>query len=280
MERNLKSFILEPHDAGKKKKKKRIDIQINAFFVLFLSRICITNWTLSFCETKGMKVFSTRVRILQFSMSSEKEEGLLSVTLNSVLGTVTFTSLLHRRYIAHLQQQCHKSKCLIFQKRLLKALKCCNFLWVQRRHNCSQAASFANCVMTLYLLKVHLQTFLSIPVTHKMPNTELWHSCRKWATCCNMLSATFCSSSDRGAWSWASSLECKQENGFNLRTKRRDIIIYRGWEFLKVLITNILTTWSYSVRQESYVYLSTFNKDATDQLATREIPWLVRSEIL
>jgi hypothetical protein len=39
--------------------------------------------------------------------------------------------------------------------------------WVQRRHNCSPEASFANCVMTLYLLKVHLQTFLSIPITHK-----------------------------------------------------------------------------------------------------------------
>jgi hypothetical protein len=38
---------------------------------------------------------------------------------------------------------------------------------VQRRHNCSPAASFTNCFMTLYLLKVHLQTFLSIPVTQK-----------------------------------------------------------------------------------------------------------------
>jgi len=54
---------------------------------------------------------------------------------------------------------------------------------VQRRHNCSPAASFVNCVMTLYLLKVHLQTFLSIPITQKLPNFELWHSCRKWAIC-------------------------------------------------------------------------------------------------
>ena len=64
-------------------------------------------------------------------------------------------------------QHCHNSKCVIFQERLLKVLKCYNFLWVQRRHNCSPAASFANCVMTLYLLKVHLQTFLSIPITQK-----------------------------------------------------------------------------------------------------------------
>ena len=40
-------------------------------------------------------------------------------------------------------------------------------LRVQRQHNCSPAASFANCVMTLYLLKVHLQMFLPIPITQK-----------------------------------------------------------------------------------------------------------------
>ena len=38
---------------------------------------------------------------------------------------------------------------------------------MQRRHNCSPAASFANCVMTLYLLKVRLQTFLSMPITQR-----------------------------------------------------------------------------------------------------------------
>jgi hypothetical protein len=66
-----------------------------------------------------------------------------------------------------LPQQCHNSKFVVFQEKLLKVLKCYNFLWVQRRHNCFPAASFANCVITLYLLKVHLQTFLSIPVTQK-----------------------------------------------------------------------------------------------------------------
>jgi len=69
--------------------------------------------------------------------------------------------------IAHLRQECHKSKFLIFQEKLLKVLKCYNFLWVQRRHICSPAASFANCIMTLHLLKVHLQTFLFIPRTQK-----------------------------------------------------------------------------------------------------------------
>ena len=57
--------------------------------------------------------------------------------------------------------------CDFFQEKLSKVLKCYNFLWVQRRHNCSPAASFTNCVMTLYRLKVHLQTFLSVPITQK-----------------------------------------------------------------------------------------------------------------
>jgi hypothetical protein len=70
-------------------------------------------------------------------------------------------------HIAHLRQECHNAKPVIFQEKLLKVLKCYNFLWVQQWHNCSPAASLANCVTTLYLLKVHLQTFLSIPVTQK-----------------------------------------------------------------------------------------------------------------
>jgi hypothetical protein len=69
--------------------------------------------------------------------------------------------------IAYLRRECQNSKFVIFKEKLLKFLKCYNLLWVQRRHNCSPAASFANCVMTLYLLKVHLQTFLSIPISQK-----------------------------------------------------------------------------------------------------------------
>ena len=71
------------------------------------------------------------------------------------------------RHIAHLRQQCPNSKFVIVQEKLLKVLKCYNFLRVQRRHNCSPVVSFTNCVMTLYLSKVHLQTFLSIPITRK-----------------------------------------------------------------------------------------------------------------
>ena len=70
-----------------------------------------------------------------------------------------------RYHIAHLRLECPNSKSVIFQEKLLKILKCYNFLWLQRRHTCSPAASSANCVMTLYLLKVHPQTFLSTQIT-------------------------------------------------------------------------------------------------------------------
>ena len=70
-------------------------------------------------------------------------------------------------YIVHLRQQCHNSKLVIFQEKRSMVLKFYTFLWVQRRHNCSPAASFTNCVMTLYLLKVHLQTILSTSIIQK-----------------------------------------------------------------------------------------------------------------
>jgi len=76
-------------------------------------------------------------------------------------------------HIAHLRQEYHNSKFVIFQEKPLMVLKCYNFLCVQRQHNRSPVASFSNCVMTLYLLKVHLQTFISIPITQKCTNFEL-----------------------------------------------------------------------------------------------------------
>jgi hypothetical protein len=54
-----------------------------------------------------------------------------------------------------------------FWEKRLKVLKFYTFLRVQRRHNCSSAASFANCFMTLCLLIVHLPKFLSILVNKK-----------------------------------------------------------------------------------------------------------------
>ena len=73
----------------------------------------------------------------------------------------------NERKMSLICDKCHNSKFITLQEKLLKVLKCYNFLWVHRRLNCSPAASFANCVMILYLLKVYLQTFLSVPITQK-----------------------------------------------------------------------------------------------------------------
>ena len=88
--------------------------------------------------------------------------------------TVTTLSQHCRNTVTTLPQHCHNTATTLSQPKtcdfsvqtFLRVLKCYNFLRVQR-HNCSPAASSANCVMTLHLLTVHLQTFLSIPITQK-----------------------------------------------------------------------------------------------------------------
>ena len=70
-------------------------------------------------------------------------------------------------HTAHLQQL----KISDFSGEILKVFWYYDFLWMQRRHNCSAAASYANCVMTLYLVKVYLQTVLS---TQKTKNAKFW----------------------------------------------------------------------------------------------------------
>jgi len=77
------------------------------------------------------------------------------------------TTQCDEEYNVHLRQQCHNSRCVIFQEGHLKALKCYNFLCVKQWHNCSPAASFANCLVILCLLKVYLPKFISNPVTQK-----------------------------------------------------------------------------------------------------------------
>jgi hypothetical protein len=108
-------------------------------------------------------------------------QGTLKFKCKTPVPKVLIQTWKHACNIAHLRQQCHNSKFVIFQEKRLTVLKCYNFLSVQLRRNCSPAASFANSVMTLYLLKVHLQKYLSIPVTQKWQTLELWHSCCKSA---------------------------------------------------------------------------------------------------
>jgi len=68
-----------------------------------------------------------------------------------------------------LPQRSHNSKFVIFQEKILKVLKCYNFLWVQRRHNCSPAASFC---------KLRYDT---IPVKSASANVSFYTSNSKYA---------------------------------------------------------------------------------------------------
>jgi len=71
-----------------------------------------------------------------------------------------------------------------FQENLLNFLKCYNFLWVQRRHNCYPAASFCKLRYDTIPVKCASANVSFYTNNSKMPNFELWHSCREWATYC------------------------------------------------------------------------------------------------
>jgi len=58
----------------------------------------------------------------------------------------------HCVYVAHLRQECHNSKFMIFQEKCLEVLKCYNFLSATTTQLLSNG-EFSNCFMTLYLLK-------------------------------------------------------------------------------------------------------------------------------
>jgi len=78
-------------------------------------------------------------------------------------------------HIAHLRQQSHNSKSLIFSGEAFKGFWSAKFfVWVQRRHNCSPAASFANCVMALYLFQSAPANVSFYTSNSKVPDSELW----------------------------------------------------------------------------------------------------------
>ena len=65
-----------------------------------------------------------------------------------------------------MRQQCHNSKLVTFQEKPLKFLKCYNFLSATTTQLPS-SGQFCKLRYDTIPLKVHLQTFLSIPVTQK-----------------------------------------------------------------------------------------------------------------
>jgi len=135
------------------------------FILMSFMKIC--------CETSYIRNGTSHF-IVSGGINSPYKQHSAQVNI-SILATVTCSSTIHKEfnrnngnmkvtqcyvvYIVHLRQQCYNSKFAIFQEKRLKVLKCYNFLWVQRRHNCSPVASFANCVMTLHLLKCICKCF-------------------------------------------------------------------------------------------------------------------------
>jgi len=85
------------------------------------------------------------------------------------------------RYIAHVPQQCHNLKCVIFQERLLKVLKCYNFLWVRWRWQLISSGELCKLRYEAIPVKSASANVSFYTNNSKMPNFELWHSCRKRA---------------------------------------------------------------------------------------------------
>jgi len=85
------------------------------------------------------------------------------VVLFCLYRTMILLSVIYRWFATRVSQL----KICDFLRETFKSFEVLCLLWVQRWHKCCAAASFANCVMTLYLMKVHLQTFVSIPITQK-----------------------------------------------------------------------------------------------------------------
>jgi hypothetical protein len=124
-------------------------------------------WLIKIYITRSLQ-FIYNLQLLLGTTSSRAIVTICSVNSWHAAGPhAVAPALTHRSFATTVSQL----KICDFSGEILKRLKCYNFLWVQRRHNCSPAASFANCFMTLYLFKVHLQTFLCISMTQ---NTRIW----------------------------------------------------------------------------------------------------------
>jgi len=86
--------------------------------------------------------------------------------------------LYERTHIAHLQQQCQNSKSVIFQEKRLKILKRYNFLSAQTTQLLSSGEFYKLRYDTIPVKSTSADVCFYTNKS-KMPNFELWHSCRK-----------------------------------------------------------------------------------------------------
>ena len=87
-------------------------------------------------------------------------------------------------HIAHLRSTVSQLKICDFSGETFEGFEVLyNFLWVQRRHNCSPAGEFCKLRYDTIPVKSASANVSFCTSNSKMTNFELWHSCPKWALC-------------------------------------------------------------------------------------------------
>ena len=124
--------------------------------------------TTSSCKFNQLPCRINQLQSLHYISLCVHLKYLLSFHLRLCLPSVHFiTSCSYHNHarIAHFRQKCHNSKSVIFQYHLLKVLKCYNFF--MRATTTQLLSSGEFCKLRYDTILVHLQTFLSIPITQK-----------------------------------------------------------------------------------------------------------------
>jgi len=80
---------------------------------------------------------------------------------------------LSRHYISHLRQQCHNSKFVIFQEKLLKVLKCYNFFLSAKTTQLPSSGEFHKLRCDTVPVKSASANVSFYTSNSKMPNFEL-----------------------------------------------------------------------------------------------------------
>ena len=90
------------------------------------------------------------------------------------------------KHVAHSRQQCHNNSVTtqnkwFLQEKLLKVLKCYNFCMNAMTTQLLSSGEFCKLRYDTASVKSASANVSFYTSNSKMPNFELWHSCRKWA---------------------------------------------------------------------------------------------------
>ena len=87
-------------------------------------------------------------------------------------------------HITRLWQECHNSKSVIFQEKLLKVLNCYKSMSAKTTQLLS-SGEFCKLRYDTVPVKSASANISFFTSNSKMPYFELWHSCRKWVIYCH-----------------------------------------------------------------------------------------------